>query len=121
MNMKTKILAAALSVAIAAPVMASGGGGGGGGGFGGGGFGGGNDFERTQRNALTPEQRSFSNGQKEFQRSVSCKKCAYPRGITATKQANEVVSKVKSGEIKVRSSRKRDLLYYMSQRYRVST
>lgn len=116
MNMKTKILAAALSVAIAAPVMASGGGGGGGGGFSGG-----NDFERTQRNTLTPEQRSFRNGQKEFQKSVSCKKCAYPRGITATKQANEVVSKIKSGEIKVRSSRKRDLLYYMSQRYRVST
>lgn len=115
--MKTKMIAAALAIAISAPmapVMASGGGGGGGGG---GGFSG----QRAERPQLSPEQRSFRSGQREFQRSVSCDKCAYPRGITATKQASEVVAKIKNGQIKVKESRKRDLLYYLSQRYRVST
>lgn len=112
--MKTKMIAAALAIAISAPmapVMASGGGGGGGG------FSG----QRAERPQLSPEQRSFRSGQREFQRSVSCDKCAYPRGITATKQASEVVAKIKNGQIKVKESRKRDLLYYLSQRYRVST
>lgn len=120
MKMKTKMIAAAVAIAVAAPmapVMASGGGGGGGGGFSGGGVSG----ERARTPQLSAEQRSFRNGQREFKKAVSCKSCAYPSGITATKQANEVVAKIKNGQIKVKESRKRDLLYYLSQRYRVST
>ena len=123
--MKMKMIAAIVAISVAAPmsapVLASGGGGGsGGGGFsgGGGGFSGGS-ISRAPR--LTPEQRSFQRGARAFKKSVSCKKCAYPKGITATKQANDVVTKVKNGSIKVKNSRKKDLLFYLSQRYRVRT
>jgi len=121
--MKYKVIAAVVAIAVSAPVattpvFASGGGGGGGGGFGGGGFG---SSQRAPRVQLTPAQRSFKRGQKAYKKSVACKKCAYPNGITATKTANEVVQKVKSGQIKVKANRQKDLLYYLSQRYRVRT
>jgi len=119
--MKVKLIAAALVIAVSipvtTPVFASGGGGGGGGFGSGGGFG----QQRAPRIKLSPEQRAFQRGQREFRKSVSCKKCAYPRGVTATKTANEVVTKIKNGQIKVKPKRKQDLLYYLSQRYRVRT
>lgn len=119
MKIKTNMITAALVIAVAiptVPALASGGGGGGGG-FGGGGFSG----QRAETPKLTPEQRSFRRGQKAYKKSIACKKCAYPRGITATKQASEVVTKIKNGSIEVKASQKKDLLYYLSQRYRVST
>ncbi len=119
--MKVKILAAAVAIAVSVPatplIASGGGGGGGGGGFSGGGFG--STGQRAPRAKLTKEQRAFQRGQRAYKKAVACKKCAYPRGITATKTANEVVAKIKSGEIKVKSSQKNDLLYYLSQRYRV--
>lgn len=119
--MKVKIIAAVLAIAVsvpAAPLLASGGGGGGGGfSRGGGGFGG--TGQSAPRVKLTKEQLAFQRGQKAYKKSIACKKCDYPRGITATKTANEVVSKIKNGQIEVKSSQKNDLLYYLSQRYRV--
>lgn len=119
--MKMKMIAAIVAISVAAPISTpafASGGGGGGGGFSGSGSG---SFGQSRAPRLTPEQRSFQRGQREFKKAVSCKKCAYPKGITATKVANEVVAKVKNGSIKVKDSRKKDLLFYLSRRYRVST
>lgn len=112
--MKIKTIATLAAIAVAAPAVASGGGGGGGG-FSGGGFSGG------PRIQVTPEQRSFQRGQKIFKKSLSCTKCAFPRGITSTKQAQDAVTRVKNGQIKLKKRHQKDLLYYMSQRYRVKT
>ena len=115
--MKIKVIATLAAIAVASPALASGGGGGGGGGgFSGGGFSGG-----SPRVQISPEQRSFQRGQKIFKKSLSCSKCAFPRGITSTKQAQDAVTRVKNGQIKLKKSHKKDLLYYMSQRYRVKT
>lgn len=113
--MKIKIIATLAAVAIAAPALASGGGGGGGG-FSGGGFSGG-----SPRVQVSPEQRSFERGQKVFKKSLSCSKCEFPRGITSTKQAQDAVTKIKNGQIKLKKNHQKDVLYYLSQRYRVKT
>lgn len=113
--MKIKMIATLAAIAVASPALASGGGGGGGG-FSGGGFSGG-----TPRVKISPEQRSFQRGQKIYKKSLSCSKCAFPRGITSSKQAQDAVTKVKNGQIKLKKRHQKDLLYYMSQRYRVKT
>ncbi len=109
--MKIKMIATIAAIAVASPALASGGGGYGGSGYSGG----------SPRVKLSPEQRSFQRGQKIFKKSLSCSKCAFPRGITSTKQAQDAVTKVKNGQIKLKKSHQEDLLYYMSQRYRVKT
>lgn len=67
--------------------------------------------------SLSPNQKSLNNGRTEFRKSVTCSKCEYPSGIKTVKEAQDAANKIKRNDIVVSKRNKKDVLYYISQRY----
>ena len=97
-----------ISVAANASGSGSGGGGGGGGGFGG-----------TYSQPVNPAQQAYSRGLSLFKKRVTCKKCAYSKGVPDSVTAKEVMKRMNAGEFTT-DQRERELIaYYVSDRYSV--
>jgi len=105
------IMATMAVLAVSAPALASGSGtrGGGGGGFSGGGF-------SQQRD---PAKEAYRRGFKLFKKRITCKKCAYPKGVRDTVTAKQVAQGVRDGKFKLKSNERDLVLYFLSDRYSV--
>lgn len=113
MNSLTKAILTAAALAVSAPVVASGGGGGGG--F----SGSGSSGSSSSRTPRSPAKADFSRGKSYFKKYITCKKCSYSNGVNDSVTAEKVAKKVRSGEISVKEKHKRQLLFYISRRYRI--
>ena len=95
-------------ISVAANASGSGSGGGGGGGFGG-----------TYSQPANPAQQAYSRGLSLFKKRITCKKCAYSKGVPDSVTAKEVMKRMNAGEFTT-DQRERELIaYYVSDRYSV--
>ncbi len=108
MQSAVSILAlAALVSALAYPALASGTSGSGYGG-------GGGSYNFAPRD---PEAEAYSRGKSMVSRRIACKKCAYPDGVKDASTAQEVVTRVQSGEFDLKPEQREQVLFYLSRRF----
>jgi hypothetical protein len=110
------ILAICTAIAFAAPVLASGSGGGGGGGYPSG-----PSFPNSGGASQSgdPYAATYGKGKNMFLKRITCKKCAYPGGVTDSKTAREVAKKVRAGEFDLKADQRQAVLFYMTERYSI--
>jgi hypothetical protein len=56
-------------------------------------------------------------GQIVYTRSVACRTCAFPGGLTTKEQVAQAVGKIQSGEIALSAADKAAVLAYISRRF----
>lgn len=97
--MKLKILLSTAIFVFAMPLVASG--------------------SNSSQPKVSSNDRSYEIGERQFKASVTCKKCAYPKGIESKAQARQAFNRISRNEIKVEPVRKKDLLQYIRLRYKL--